>query len=778
MISATRTRACGVAMTFLVAVLLSACGGGGGGSSAIAPPTPTPVPQSLAITTQGPVDAASAVQFGNSSGSVSGLSYSWAFGDGGVSSEPAPSHSYAKAGDYEVVLTLSNSAGQSREARSKLSVLYTSNVQGLACSGANSTGWCWQQPRPTGNYGAIYFVNESTGWHVGAQGAIFKTTDKGKTWVRQVSGTQMSLNFVEFFDEKNGWVFGDSDTALRTTDGGASWVVSKLPGYGTPTSNMLVNRVVVSAQVAYVDRELQSWVTIDGGQTWRNIQPRFGPPANDGTLWYTSGNEVFHSTDYGQTYGKVLAATAETPRLPSSFVFNNGIAALLSRTSSGTDQRTRAWITKDHGQSWTSKDVGDARLANDPNASLLSVSADGAVLTSMDNFTLMASLDGGATWKAAGLPALPPGQDYTVSKIGFGGFVAATSPEIANPSMLSVDGGKTWTEMASRQWPSPSYYEGFKLRRDGSLEALDGESSKLSLDRGKTWASVYTGRRAVGAQTLNPWFFDARKGLVVDANGQLNDTKDGGQTWTARTSRFAAGSRMEFVSATAGWLLNGGPDAQGGGDQLLYKTTDAGLTWAASPSAQTLQDFHFHAADLAWARSSSGGWLLSQDGGQSWAALSVPAEARTLHCYSALHLVVAGRDGLISVSKDGGKTWKPSSSGTTGWLNRLRASDANTLWALSADKPLRSTDRGETWARIDMEGVYGPVDLQFADAKNGWAVGPFGSVWSTHDGGLTWRTQDSGAPKAQLQRIDVVDAKTLWISGSNGELLSTATGGD
>lgn len=81
--------------------------------------TPTPVVPPVAIIS-GPSQATAgvAVTFdGSSSTPVGGLSsYQWAFGDGGVASGPTVNHVFAQAGVYNVVLVVSNAAGQVSQA--------------------------------------------------------------------------------------------------------------------------------------------------------------------------------------------------------------------------------------------------------------------------------------------------------------------------------------------------------------------------------------------------------------------------------------------------------------------------------------------------------------------------------------------------------------------------------------------------------------------------------------------------------------------------------------
>jgi hypothetical protein len=145
---------------------MTACGGGGGGG--VEAPPVTIIPESLAISGPSGADASTAVQFSNSTSALSGLKFSWDFGDGTSSSEAVPSHTYAHGGDFTVVLKVTNESGASKEVRSRVSVTNLATVRGLACTGASDTGWCWQQPRPTGtDHLDTFFISGSLEFRVG-----------------------------------------------------------------------------------------------------------------------------------------------------------------------------------------------------------------------------------------------------------------------------------------------------------------------------------------------------------------------------------------------------------------------------------------------------------------------------------------------------------------------------------------------------------------------------------------------------------------------------------
>ena len=64
----------------------------------------------------------------------------------------------------------------------------------------------------------------------------------------------------------------------------------------------------------------------------------------------------------------------------------------------------------------------------------------------------------------------------------------------------------------------------------------------------------------------------------------------------------------------------------------------------------------------------------------------------------------------------------------------------------------------------------------FLDAQNGWAVGEYGTIIHTGDGGKTWAKQIE--PKDALyNNVFFADPQTGWVVGEFGTILHTADGG-
>ncbi len=113
-------------------------------------------------------------------------------------------------------------------------IFFTGNGTGFA-SGSNillkttDRGTSWNKVQgfpfeaPADWIRSIQMVNESIGYACADIGRIYKTTDGGDNWFRQVSGTQEALFSVDFVDELNGTICGFNGTILHTTDGGQTW---------------------------------------------------------------------------------------------------------------------------------------------------------------------------------------------------------------------------------------------------------------------------------------------------------------------------------------------------------------------------------------------------------------------------------------------------------------------------------------------------------------------------------------------------------------------------
>jgi len=136
---------------------------------------------------------------------------------------------------------------------------------------------------------------------------------------------------------------------------------------------------------------------------------------------------------------------------------------------------------------------------------------------------------------------------------------------------------------------------------------------------------------------------------------------------------------------------------------------------------------------------------------------------RDLAGVSARRLAI-GVDGVAFQSRDQGAHWQPlplPAGAAAEWLAAEAA--AGHFWAVGypGDQILHINPQGE--ASLVASGHEAPLrDLDFWDAQRGWAVGAFGTILATRDGGVTWRVQRGGGRRAALLAVAAAPEQLPW----------------
>ena len=89
---------------------------------------------------------------------------------------------------------------------------------------------------------------------------------------------------------------------------------------------------------------------------------------------------------------------------------------------------------------------------------------------------------------------------------------------------------------------------------------------------------------------------------------------------------------------------------------------------------------------------------------------------------------------------------------------------------------LHTTDGGQTWGRQQTGLTYTLTAVNFIDARNGWAVGDEGTIVHTTDGGSTWEKQKSPV-SSFLMGIAFATKQKGWIVTERTNILHTEDGG-
>lgn len=515
-----------------------------------------------------------------------------------------------------------------------------------------------------------------------------------------------------------------------TSDGGGTWRDVPPPGLPAISTGVGAAMCALDAQHAWMTwpagtseggaDHLLLFMTSDGGRSWLqqatfpfndvngSAMLEFIDPRNGWLLTDSTGERTFYATqDGGGTWTRISAALPATAPLEI-----DALGCALTGMTFLNPQR--GWITWDCSRA--------------PGAGSPTVGPQRGVGTIDTSRVVIVSNDGGRTWSNLDLPDLSGGS---------GEQCAAEAPVFTNDSGVMVlncngitgsavydtsDGGATWARYAGPANSVPLAQIRFGDAYSGYALLADSGSNDLYLthDGGRHWSVVARGL-FVDQNIVNVQFVDASTGFVFTETSGTTPwlTQDGGRSW-----RFA------------------GPQ-----HTVSNQVACIGFPSDASPGGAPMPVAMF--GDVVWAQ----GALRSSDGGLHWTRVAPPSVPDrflgTVEYYlDANHAWVAEAAGSDSAcvdhivvfgTADGGKTWQQS--------------DAVPVPVMTPNDELWMSDSGAAGRINPIGGVW----LDFADPLHGWVVpverrmsfdGPqrYGSTYGTTDGGLHWSVVNSTTP--------------------------------
>jgi photosystem II stability/assembly factor-like uncharacterized protein len=165
--------------------------------------------------------------------------------------------------------------------------------------------------------------------------------------------------------------------------------------------------------------------------------------------------------------------------------------------------------------------------------------------------------------------------------------------------------------------------------------------------------------------------------------------------------------------------------------------------------------------------------------------------AGTVQLLGAAHagarLVAVGDHGVVLLSDDGGRTFRQASTVPADvTLTSVAFADARNGWAVGHwGVILRTKDGGENWTlqRSDIKVDQPLFSVYFKDAREGWAVGLWSLMLRTTDGGATWAVvtlpPPPGMKKADRNLYAIFsDTKgVLYVACEQGRVLRSVDSG-
>jgi len=195
--------------------------------------------------------------------------------------------------------------------------------------------------------------------------------------------------------------------------------------------------------------------------------------------------------------------------------------------------------------------------------------------------------------------------------------------------------------------------------------------------------------------------------------------------------------------------------------------------------------------------------IVSEDGGETWEQASVPASVALTGVYfpTSRSGWAVGHDGLILHSNDGGHSWEKQLDGHQLNEQILAVAERIVEQHRAEVEELQAAEEVDEYALEDaefmleeaefmLEGAMddvdaGPVrpllDVWFRDENRGFAIGSYGMLLETTNGGQDWELVSDRIGSAQafhLNQILAAPDGTLFIAGESGYVYRSSDGGE
>jgi photosystem II stability/assembly factor-like uncharacterized protein len=412
-------------------------------------------------------------------------------------------------------------------------------------------------------------------FYAGAQGgALFKSTDGGKGWMRLEMDFSDSGVRALVVDPISATLYLAGDRLYKSTDRGATW-----KEINTGISNSRIHALAIdpaTPTTIFAGTEAGIFKSTNGGETWAGLNTGFSAlrvqalainPLFPSNLFAATQIGVLKSRDGGQNWVKIypkelnssVTALAIDPVMQNTVYVGTQDGALLKSTNGGTTWEKLNAIPN-----------AVRNLSIDPSApNILYAGTDQGVITSVDY---------GKNWDAnPHVAALTLASDFQTPPI----FYAGGSGRVYK----STDRGLSWT--AFPVGPPSAVFNKIKIDplTPSTLYTLSQEGTLFkSSDAGQTWSQIKTGlaparitELAIDPVTPTHLYI----GVTGAAQGLLKSS-NAGQTWIpvvlGPNGPNITGLVIDPITPTNLYaVIRGG--YQGTRDAGVFKSTDGGETW-------------------------------------------------------------------------------------------------------------------------------------------------------------------------------------------------------
>lgn len=630
-------------------------------------------------------------------------------------------------------------------------------------------------------------------------GGFFKSTDGGHKWRESSQLKNEALHsLVQSEANPNVLIAGTFNGVFRSDDSGETWI--QLPTSNTPDLVHVESLAFDprTPNTIYAGTWHLPYKSTDGGKSWKSITNGILDdsdifaididPRDPSHVFMSACSGIYETKNAGDSWSKVNGIPSQSRRTRAILQHPTIPGLVFAGTTEG-------FWRSDRGGAPDSWMVTTSRQL-EINSITVHPSRPQTIYIGTNNYGVMVSNDSGKTF-------LPTNGGYSGrfanvivgDREEAGRIYAATINTTTGGGFffVSTDNGESWRPSMRTMPPRLIVYSILQDNRDANTIYLGTNLGVYrSLDRGTSWAPVWTANKPVPGKKKAP----ARKSPPVKpddtirrAQQALNaadydvgvpDGRAGTKTLSA-LKRFQAGKRLEvtgkFDDATLAAL--GLTRAKGAADPLATVVlTDAVNAIIQSVDVESRRTIFLAATNV--------GLFRSFDPTQGWQKLPYGSglDPRT-SCISTDEqqpetIWVGTAASGVLVSRDGGKSWQRVSGVPTEYpVNTIavNAQRPNYVYVGTKQAFYMSKDSGANWSRRGGNLPFGDFTSILINPRNGdeifvgnaYQTGEIGGgVYRTVNAGTTWARIDPKERRLPSQRIwalafDSRDRNTLFV---------------
>jgi len=638
-------------------------------------------------------------------------------------------------------------------------------------------------------------------------GGFFKSTDGGRKWRESPELKNEALHSLTQSEANpDVLVAGTFNGIFRSDNSGDTW--TQLPTYNTPglvhVESLAIDPRTVNT--IYAGTWYLPYKSTDGGQTWRNIKNGIIDdsdifaididPRDPNHIIASACSGIYESKNGGDLWKKVQGIPSQSRRT-RAIVQHPSIAGLVF---AGTTEGF--WRSEKGGAdgSWmvtTSRQLEINSIAIHPTRPQV-------IYIGTNNYGVMVSNDGGKNFVPTNggysgrfanvilSDRETPNRIYaaTINTTTGGGFL-----------FVSTDNGESWRPSMRNMPPRLITYSILQDARDANLIYLGTNLGVYqSLDRGTSWAPVWTAAKAVPAAKGRA----AKKKTAAVGSTSAAAAKPNDTTRRVQQALNAAGYNVGVADGHAGkqtlaaikkYQTDRHLPVSGKIDSITLKSlgldpgavssdaeavvlSDAVNALVQTVDAETQQPILLAATNSGLFRSSdpTKGWQrLPYGGGLDPRTSCISADTE----HPERILVGTASSGVLS-SRDGGKTWQqvngvPSEAPVNTIVRDPQKQ--NSIYVGTKQSFYMSRDGGASWNRRGGNLPFGDFTSILVNPRNGeevfagnaYQTGEIGGgVYRSVNGGQTWARIDPKDRRLPSQRIwalafDSRDQNTLFV---------------